>query len=93
MGEVAVKTLDWVPLAKAIGALPHYKQATVNEVIDKARGYVWGWEDARGEWSPDASWNFPILYGWHYYRFTTEQRTSAIPIRAAFEKFCRGEEF
>lgn len=92
MGTDTITWLEWVPLAREIEKLPQHRQAEINELIEKARGYIWGWQDCGGKTPSNAEWNFPIVYGWHCQRFASEQTCSRMPIRSAFEKYCKGEE-
>lgn len=95
MGETVQSTdTSWIELDEAIKALHPRPGAEVKELTEKARGYVWGWEDAGGAKRTDSdSWHFPVAYGWHCYKYATGRAGTRHPIRDCFAMYLRGEDF
>jgi hypothetical protein len=64
----------------------------VDDLIDKAIGYAWGWTDAGGKYpgesSSDAAWKFAHWYGVIIAEFEAGVRSSHGPIAEAWRTWC-----
>lgn len=80
-------------LMTVISMLPEWKQREVIELMEKATGYAWGWQDAGGDSrSHDQAWDFHIAYGMHAAEYAMEWRGSRHAIQDAFASFRMGRE-
>lgn len=68
------------------------QQGEVTAMESKACGYVWGYEDAKGERVREfsASWDFSILYAMAWARFLREEVTHLAPIQDAWQTWLAG---
>ncbi len=70
-----------------LARVPKFKQGEVKELHAQAIGYVWGWQDARGEHDTSVSWDFGIAYCIHAAYFALEVNSFRRPIHEAFKSW------
>lgn len=79
---------DYVVFTRLVGSFrSQHVRSEVEQLLSQAMGYVWGWQDARGERDTSVSWDFGYFYGRLAAEYAKEWRCSRPAIYRAFEEW------
>lgn len=93
MNVTAYQRADCVAYSALKGKLTEFQLFDVRAMEAKACGYVWGWEDAKGDRIREfvASWDFSILYAQAWARHYLGEAKSVPSVQDAWQAWLSGE--